>query len=618
MPPTVRTAFPSPHELPEPPGAEGWQRLYPYHLLFQRDRREEDESAFWFCDSQHWPSVIKPFEATAVEFSVKGMGQFNTRYFVTPTAYGMDRRIHQGYCYLSPVAVPAHEVQARVPEFLQRAGHYFEHWQELLANWKHKVVGTIRELEAIRFTPLPDVQPFEEVEAGLGLDPSDTLLAGYDRLIALCHRNWQYHFEFLNLGYAAYLDFFTACKRWFPDMPDLGIAKMVQGVDLELFRPEEELRKLAELAVELGVDDVLIGPEPGPRTLEELGASPDGRVWTEAWRAARDPWFNFTSGTGFYSSDVYWRDDPSVPLHYIRDYVQRLRKGEPIDRNLAGLVAERERISAEYAALLEPSEYDVFEAKLRLARQAYPYVENHNFYIEHWTMGVFWRQARELSRLLWADGFWPAEDDMFYLTRDEVREALFDHVNGWATGRRPAGRTHWPLEVERRRRIMDALARRPPEPALGNLPESVTEPLSVMLWGITPERIRSWLDGYADGDLVGVPASPGLAVGTARIVRGPEDLPFVREGEVIVAPVTAPSWGPVFAKARAVVTDIGGVMSHAAIVCREYSLPAVTGTGTASTLITTGQRLRVDGGAGTVTVLDPRTRQTSEVGRSPS
>lgn len=71
--------------------------------------------------------------------------------------------------------------------------------------------------------------------------------------------------------------------------------------------------------------------------------------------------------------------------------------------------------------------------------------------------------------------------------------------------------------------------------------------------------------------------------------------------------MTAPSWGPIFGRIAATVTDIGGMMSHAAIVCREYALPAVTGTGSASTTIKTGQRLRVDGTKGTVEILDAPT-----------
>jgi pyruvate,water dikinase len=91
--------------------------------------------------------------------------------------------------------------------------------------------------------------------------------------------------------------------------------------------------------------------------------------------------------------------------------------------------------------------------------------------------------------------------------------------------------------------------------------------------------------------------------GLARVVHNADDLGDIQEGEIMITRVTAPSWAPVFARIKATVTDIGGMMSHAAIVCREYGLPAVTGTGSASTAIKTGQRIRVDGGTGEVTIL---------------
>ncbi|MFK4106039.1 PEP-utilizing enzyme [Streptomyces sp. NPDC019531] len=599
-----RETFPSPYEQQPPAGAEDWQSLYPYHVLFQPKRRVADEAKFWFCDSQHWPAVLKPFETIGPELAAKCLGQYNTRHFLVPPASGIESRVHLGYVYLSPVAVPPEEAAARVPEFLRRAGYYFEHWDALLDNWKRKVRTTIQELEAIQFTELPPAQPYEEIERGVGLDATDALLGGYDRLLALCHRAWQYHFEFLNLGYAAYLDLFTACRQWFPGIPDQGIASMTQGVDMELFRPDDELKQLAKLGVALGLEQPLTTTGPGPDTLAAVARAPRGHEWLAAWETARDPWFNFTSGNGFYSDDRYWRDDPSLPLGYVRDYVRRLRRGENVDRRVAELVSERDRITDEYAALLAPGQRADFEAKLRLARHVYPYVENHNFYIEHWTMGVFWRKIRQLSALLHRAGFWPGETDMLYLTRDEVRGALFDFAAAWAEGCAPVGPDYWPPVVERRRRIVQVLAAQRPEPALNRPPETVTEPFSIMLWGITSERVRSWLVGPAAGDLTGMAASPGLAVGPARIVHSPAELDLVQDGEILVAPVTAPSWAPVFGRIRATVTDIGGVMSHAAIVCREYSLPAVTGTGTASTRIRTGQRVRVDGTAGTVTLLD--------------
>jgi pyruvate,water dikinase len=126
-----------------------------------------------------------------------------------------------------------------------------------------------------------------------------------------------------------------------------------------------------------------------------------------------------------------------------------------------------------------------------------------------------------------------------------------------------------------------------------------------MLWGITDESVANWL-GAEDGsaDLTGFAASPGTAEGPARVIRSAEELDELVDGEILVAPITAPSWAPVFGRIKATVTDIGGIMSHAAIVCREYGVPAVTGTAFATRDIKTGTRVRVDGSAGSVTILD--------------
>ena len=97
-----------------------------------------------------------------------------------------------------------------------------------------------------------------------------------------------------------------------------------------------------------------------------------------------------------------------------------------------------------------------------------------------------------------------------------------------------------------------------------------------MLWGITSERIESWLNPDPD-EVVGVAASSGVVEGTARVLFDVAQIAELREGEILVVPVTAPSWAPVFAKIKAAVSDIGGSMSHAAIVAREYGMPAVVG-----------------------------------------
>jgi pyruvate,water dikinase len=597
------TKFPSPYELHAPAAAEGWERLYPYYLRFQDNLKTEEEAKFWFCDSQHWPQPFKPFDAVTVEFACKCLGQYNTRHYIIPPANGVDYRIHLGYCYMSPVAIAPELIAARVPHFLERAGHYFQNWDELLKNWHGKVRANIADLEAIHFETLPDMVPLAWVKEGVGLDNTYAMMETYDRLIQLLYKTWQYHFEFLNLGYAAYLDFFGFLKEQFPSIPDQAIAKMVQGVDVDLFRPDDELKKLAKLAVELGITAAFTGG-PAHEVLAGIGKTPAGEAWLAAWKAAQDPWFNFTSGNGFYSADKYWIEHLDIPLGYVRDYIARLEAGQVIDRPTAEIAAERDRITAEYGELLNPEVRPVFEAKLGLARTVFPYVENHNFYIEHWSMGVFWRKMRELGALLSGQNFWAEPADIFYLNRQEVRDALFDYGNAWGVGTSPIGRHFWPAEIESRKRIMAALATQPPQPALNEPPAVITEPFTIMLWGITSESIAKWLDGAQDATkLSGMAASPGVVEGRARVVVDADDLGTIEEGEILITRVTAPSWAPVFGKIRATVTDIGGMMSHAAIVCREYGLPAVTGTGNASTRIKTGDMLRVDGSTGEVVIL---------------
>lgn len=605
----IKKSFPKPSDLPVPAGAEGWEKIYPYYLVFQDKLKDKENEKFWFCDSQHWPTAFKPFETIGGEFAVKCLGQYNARHLMIPNANGIEFRVHLGYLYMSPVSVPEEEMAARVPEFQARITHYFQNWEPMLEEWKKKVRGTIDELESLTFDRLPDMVPMADIESGKAMDGSEVLLENYDRLIALAYRNWQYHFEFLNLGYIAYLDFFNYCKEVFPDIPDQSIAQMVQGVDMELFRPDDELKELAQLAVKLGLQDKFSNPDDAEATLASIAAAAGGDTWIARWEQAQDPWFNFTTGNGFYGHDKYWIDYLEIPLGFIADYIRRIDEGQTIKRPTTELIAEKDRIVDEYRELLDGEALATFDAKRELSATAYPYVENHNFYIEHWTMGVFWRKVRELSRTMHSYGFWEEEDDLLYLTRNEVRDALFDLVTGHGVGAPdgPIGPFYWPEIIAERKKIVTALKTARPAPALNTPPQAITEPFTRMLWGITTEQVESWLgvaEEGSEGVLKGMAASSGTVEGRARLIMDSEQLSDIQDGEILVAPVTAPSWGPVFGKIRAAVTDIGGMMSHAAIVCREYGLPAVTGTGSATTTITDGQLIRVDGTTGKVTILD--------------
>jgi pyruvate,water dikinase len=100
--------------------------------------------------------------------------------------------------------------------------------------------------------------------------------------------------------------------------------------------------------------------------------------------------------------------------------------------------------------------------------------------------------------------------------------------------------------------------------------------------------------------LKGVATSPGQATAVSRVVHGPEEFGRMQPGDVLVASITTPAWTPLFAMASAVVTDIGGPLSHGSIVAREYGIPAVMGAGVATRRIQSGQVITVDGSAGTI------------------
>lgn len=103
-------------------------------------------------------------------------------------------------------------------------------------------------------------------------------------------------------------------------------------------------------------------------------------------------------------------------------------------------------------------------------------------------------------------------------------------------------------------------------------------------------------------ELLGVPASPGRATGPARVVLGPADFAAFRPGEILIAPATTPAWTPLFGRAAAIVTDVGGPLSHGSIVAREYGVPAVLGVGSATRRVRTGQIVTVEGDTGRVVV----------------
>lgn len=602
--------FPSPFDIPTPIGCDGWQKLYPYYHTFSQERRAFEESKFWFADKIHHPAPLYPFDAIICEAHWIGLSQYNTRVFMIPPALGIDQRLLNGYLYLSPNSIDDPVIiKQRSSLFKERAGYYFENWDRLYDQWQAKASAHIADLEEIKISDLPDIEPEEMVTEGRGIGSGYTLITSYNRVIESLLKVWQYHFEMLNLGYTAYLSFMDFCKEAFPGIQVQTVAQMVAGIDVLLFRPDDELRKLARLAIELDIQHLLKIDGDTDSLLAELGACKAGQTWLTALNRAKQPWFNFSSGTGFSHEDRSWIDDLSLPLLAIRDYIKRIEGGEDIERPLEAVRQERERIADEYMALLDSQDdRKYFSDLLQLSRTVFPYVENHNFFVEHWHHTVFWNKIREFGKVFKAHGFFHDIDDIFHLNRYEVEAALFDLVTGWAVATPSRGPGMWPAEIVRRKKIHSGLQQWTAPPALGRPPKSVADPLMIMLWGLTEDVIQNWLGLPSDADgtsqLKGCAASPGIVEGTARVVSRSDQLPEILQDDILICQVASPSWAPIFGRIKAVVSDVGGIMSHGAIVAREYGLPAVVGTGVGTQVIRTGQRVRVNGDTGCVSVID--------------
>ena len=467
----------------------------------------------------------------------------------------------------------------------------------------------IKQLVELEIPTLPEMEDESVVFEGLGVSTGYKLLNAYDKLIDLGILCWQYHFELLNLGYAAYVFFMDFCQSAFPDAPAQKVTQMVSGIDVIMYTPDDELKKLAKLAVELGIDNIFLKGD-ADSVFKELEASDKGAQWLQAFAAARDPWFYVSSGTGWYHTDYSWNDDLTIPISFMNIYIEKIKEGENIDRPVEKIQKERDSLTEGYRARLQTEEdRTTFDQMLNQARTVFPYVENHLFYVEHWFHSVFWNKVREVAKILSENKFIEDVEDVWYLSRAEIKDALWDVVTAWATGSNPRGPLVWPKEIAWRKECMAKFREWNAPSAMGTVPETINEPFTILLWGITSESMSNWakLKEVEEGDvskIVGFAGSPGLVEGTARVCRTIAQITELQEGDILISTTTSPSWAPAFKKIRAAVTDVGGVMCHAAIVCREYGLPAVVGTGSATSRIKSGQKIRVDGTAGVIEILE--------------
>jgi pyruvate,water dikinase len=218
-----------------------------------------------------------------------------------------------------------------------------------------------------------------------------------------------------------------------------------------------------------------------------------------------------------------------------------------------------------------------------------PLTPDHHFYIDQGANAHVRLVLMAIGRKIVAEARLDQPDDVLFLRYNELRMLIGD----------PAfdGR---PIVAERRAQ-RDAAKKVRPRNWIGTVTPSQLAFPYLVNWGY-PDRFYQEQPAD-DGAITGIAGSPGVIEGTARVVMTIDEFDEVTDGDILVCQMTNPAWVVLFTKIAGLVTDTGGTTSHPAVLSREFGIPAVVGTSSATHRIATGDRIRVDGSKGVVEVL---------------
>jgi phosphohistidine swiveling domain-containing protein len=218
-----------------------------------------------------------------------------------------------------------------------------------------------------------------------------------------------------------------------------------------------------------------------------------------------------------------------------------------------------------------------------------PLTPDHHFYIDQGTNQHMRVVLICIGKKLVKEGVLDQPDDVIFLKYNELRYLLGDLKNYDARS----------IVKKRREERKESYKLRPPD-FIGTATESQLAFPYLNLWGFPEKLNRAKAE---KGQVAGLAASPGVVEGIAKVVMSIEDFDEVNPGDIMVCQMTNPAWTPLFAVIAGIVTDAGGVVSHPAVMAREFGIPAVIGTSVATLKIKTGDKIRVDGTKGLVEIL---------------
>ena len=537
----------------------------------------DDERLFWARDTMHFPDQMNELEG---ELSI---GVAHTHGSTRASeAYEMPIRLRvrriNTYYYMAvtPVMAPPEEMEA----MQKRAREKLEDAMARLGEaWSGEYLPEIQQY-------LKDWDDFDLRSASMS-----ELLAHLDETITRYERLWEIHFTIAFPMLMAISTFEEFYRDLFDSEGAFDAYRLLQGLENKTVESGRMLWRLSRKALEMPEVRKILEERSAADVVPALEGSQESQQFLAEFDAYLDEYGH--RGDKWGVSYPTWAENPTPVVKMLKDYITQLGSGP--DEELAALAAERERHLSETRARLgnyPQAVRDQFDILLKAAEEGTILSEDHGFWIDFSSTARVRKVFVEFGRRFAEAGVVEEPGDVFHLTLDEISETAEQLPN---LDRRNL--------VARRKAEMERFGRMQPPPALGTPPPGPPPDNPVnramgKFFGGPPQP-----PGEA-GVLRGNPGSPGVVRGRARVLRSlPEGNNGLEEGDILVAETTAPPWTPLFATAAAVVTDTGGILSHCAVVAREYRIPAVVGAAMATATIRDGQTVEVDGDKGVVRIL---------------
>ena len=538
--------------------------------------RPEDAQGFWQQDRMHFPEPLTLMDHSFVQMVHEHGFNKAAAHYQLPIRAAIRRFNTYHFDSMAP-NVPPEQMEAQGKLAEAQVSPVIAKLDEL---WEQEWLPELKEY-------LATWQAYDLAGADL-----PALSAHFEWSVDRIRRVWEIHFLValpMLLSISIFDDFY---RDLFGDEDAFQAYRLLQGFDNKTLESNRELWSLSRAAVADATVRAVFETVPAGEIVAALQGSEAGRAFLgqlqtflNAYGRRGDTWGLRQPG---------WIEDPTSVLRNLKDYVRQPDRDLAAER--AALIEERERLVAETRERLQGYPRQVvgqFEGLLKAAQVGNVLSEEHGFWIDFSTTYEMRLVILEMGKRFAAAGALDQPDDVFYLSVEEVREAAAALP----------GLKRQALVAERKAELAHAATLTPPPflgtPPAGPPPQDPMGRAIVKMFGGGPPPVSD-----VPSELRGSAGSPGKVTGTARVIRTLDEADRVRPGDVLVAEFTAPPWTPLFATVSAVVTDAGGILSHCAVVAREYGIPAVVGTGRATAVIKDGQQVEVDGNAGTVRMLE--------------